>query len=723
MIAKKNLRVITLLLSSALLLNGCEYRDQWLIIGAMIAGAAVSSLDDDDDDDGNTDSNTQEKQSFEIHSVQAYDGVSDDLLTAGVGQNGLTAPAPTAADPVNPTAAEIRKATIINQYQALQDMRAASGYGTLYGPAVPTKFATTPSAEGKVAGKEYLAYADEGSGQKNVTMMVHKPDNFDYAQPCIVAAPSPGARGVYAGIVTVGEWGLKTRCAVAYTDKGTGNGVHDLSTDTVNLIDGTRGAANDVGNKANFRAQGTSQMDLAAYNSTHPFRIAQKAAHSQQNPEADGGKNVLDAIAFAFYVLNLAENLQEKSTLTSANTLVIASGISSGGAASLRAAEQDSQSLIDGIVVAAPMINPRDFQDAEGVTIEQGAQKMFYPSYRKSWFDVITYYNVFQPCASANTTDGLAGRCAALRNLGWLNNGTLSGQITEAQTQLNNYALTTTNAIAQHYETSNVYAGFANLYANAYGRFSVVDNLCGYSYAGSDGNEPPSAKSVADLADDFQTSSGLPPSSGTYLINNNGNDGKGIHFRNSVDANGNRDGYLDGALCLRQLATGTTGVTIDSGRSLTGTELEHYRRVQDGINPVFASGDLRGKPAIIVHGRDDALAHVNFSARAYFGLNQKTKQNFSQLVYIEVKNANHFDGLNEAYRVNTQIPLQYYLTKALDRMYDHLKNRAILPNSQVVPTKPLESVAESAAERLPDIGSANTCPMTFSNDVLSIPEC
>jgi hydroxybutyrate-dimer hydrolase len=712
----------TSLLLLVTLLGGCEDDGHGLIYGFMAAGAAVgakNALDDDEDAETSSSSDSSSptaREDFEILSVREYDGFGDDLLTAGLGQNGLTGAAPTAADQVSPTAAEIRKATIVNQYQAGQDMRAASGYGTLYGPAVPTQFATTPSSEGKVDGKEYLAFADDGSGRKNVTMMVQVPNRFNRNNPCIVAAPSPGSRGVYGAIGTVGEWGLKNRCVVAYTDKGTGNGVHDLNTDTVNLIDGTRAIASDVGKKAHFRAEGTSQLDLAAYNSTYPFRIAQKPAHSQQNPEADWGKNVLDAIDFAFYVLNLEENFGEASTLTPSNTLVIASGVSSGGAAALRAAEQDNRALIDGVVVAAPMINPRD---AEGVIIKQGYKTFYSQSYRKPLFDVITYYNIYQPCASANTTMGMPGRCAALRRLGWLTRSTLTEQIAEAQKRLNDYGtLETTNLIAHNYENSFIYTRFANLYANAYGRFSVVENLCGYSYAGSDGNEPPSAKSLADLADDFQTGTGSPPSSGTSLINNSGNEGEGINFRSSVDVNGNLEGYLEGALCLRRLATGTTGVTINTGTALTGTESEHYQRVQNGIAEVLATGDLRGKPAIIIHGRDDALAHVNFSSRAYYALNQKTKTN-SQLVYIEVTNANHYEGLNQQYNINTQVPLQFYLIQALDRMYDHLKNRADLPKSQVIRTAP----SASLEQRLPKIDSEETCSITFSDEVLTIPDC
>ncbi|HAI70417.1 MAG TPA: hydrolase, partial [Gammaproteobacteria bacterium] len=81
-------------------------------------------------------------------------------------------------------------------------------------------------------------------------------------------------------------------------------------------------------------------------------------------------------------------------------------------------------------------------------------------------------------------------------------------------------------------------------------------------------------------------------------------------------------------------------------------------------------------------------------------LNKSTKSN-SQLVYIEVKNANHFDGLNQQYNINTQIPLYYYLNQALDRMSDHLKNGTSLPVSQVIPTVPTASLEE----RLPEIDS------------------
>ena len=55
-------------------------------------------------------------------SQTSYDGITDDLLTAGLGASGLaSAPGPAFADPLNPTAAELRRLAIYNNYRALVD--------------------------------------------------------------------------------------------------------------------------------------------------------------------------------------------------------------------------------------------------------------------------------------------------------------------------------------------------------------------------------------------------------------------------------------------------------------------------------------------------------------------------------------------------------------------------------------------------------------------------
>ena len=66
-----------------------------------------------------------------------YDGVTNDLLTAGLGKTGLgRAAAPGIADPLRPTAEELRRLAIYNNYRALIDPTPGGGYGSLYGPNV-----------------------------------------------------------------------------------------------------------------------------------------------------------------------------------------------------------------------------------------------------------------------------------------------------------------------------------------------------------------------------------------------------------------------------------------------------------------------------------------------------------------------------------------------------------------------------------------------------------
>ena len=84
----------------------------------------------------------------ELAMGHSYDGTSDDLLTAGFGQSGLPTATALPADAAHPTAAELRKLTVVNQYRALKDTRPAAGYGTLFGPAVAGPFTTCLSPLG-----------------------------------------------------------------------------------------------------------------------------------------------------------------------------------------------------------------------------------------------------------------------------------------------------------------------------------------------------------------------------------------------------------------------------------------------------------------------------------------------------------------------------------------------------------------------------------------------
>jgi len=156
---------------------------------AIVVALAMSACHGGDDD-GPPPPQTNTLPNFIVGTVktQSYDGNSDDLLTAGLGKTGLAlATAPTIANAAQPTAAELRRLAIWSNYRALVDMTSNGGYGRFWGPNVDLNGNDT-LGEGKIAGKEYLAFADDGSGKQNVSVLVQIPASFNADQPCIVTA-------------------------------------------------------------------------------------------------------------------------------------------------------------------------------------------------------------------------------------------------------------------------------------------------------------------------------------------------------------------------------------------------------------------------------------------------------------------------------------------------------------------------------------------------------
>lgn len=597
-----------------------------------------------------------------------YDGVADDLLTAGLGRTGLAvAKPPVVTDPKNPTAAELRRLSIHANYRALNDMTPGGGYGRFYGPNIDLAGNDT-LGEGKVAGDEYLTMLE------GVTYMVQVPERFSAQQPCIVTATSSGSRGVYGAIGTAGEWGLKRGCAVAYTDKGTGTGLHDLDSDTVNLMRGERARAERAGADSNFTAS-LSPETRSKYLRDFPHRVAMKHAHSQRNPEKDWGRNTLTAIEFAFHVLNGLKD-QHAGSYTPDNTLVIASSVSNGGYAALAAAEQDTRGLIDAVAVSEPNVS------LAGVP---------------STLDASTLINIFEPCASLSEANAKAplntvpqalreARCASLAKKGLLKSSTLAEQAAESQRIINDYGiLADANALLPSHYTLSVQQGIAVTYANSYGRFGVEENLCGYSFAATaaSGESAGQAISASGLELSFATSNGIPPTAGINVLNNLSPGGAREERLSASPSSGARDMNLDGALCLRSLVTGVDAVT---GQALHGDMLEKHTRVRRGLGETQMRGNLRGKPAIVVTGRADAILPPNFASRAYVARNKAADQG-SQLRYYEVTNAHHLDVLNGIPGFDARyIPLNIYYIQALNLMWEHLKSGRPLPPSQVVHT-------------------------------------
>jgi len=692
-----------------------------------------------------TGSDVNEPPSFVVGSITTtpYDGSNDDLLTGGLGFSGLisTAGAPALSNP--PTSAELRTRAIYTNYRALVDVSAAGGYGTLYGPNIDVNGNPT-LGQGMIAGEEWIAYDDDGSGRVNATMMVQVPSTFVPDKPCIVTATSSGSRGVYGAIATAGEWGLKHGCAVAYTDKGSGMGVHDLQGNTVNRIDGRRQDATAAGKESNFTANLTD-ADRTAYNLAWPNRFAVKHAHSQNNPEKDWGLNTLHAIEFAYYVLNQkfgtpqsdAGNAQVVRKYHPGQILTIAASVSNGAGASLAAAEQDPTHWISGVVAGEPQV-----QVATTSAIQRGSTAV--AAKALPLYDYMTTAALYQGCAAGATgvpanmnplsQAQIDARCSGLTAKGLLTASTQPGQSNEALQRLQQagYESDTNFLHATHFSTYAVPA-VALTYANAYARASVTDNLCGYSFAFVDGANLPTAvagntNATNALVAIFATGSGVPPmgtlgaSSGIQIINNNASPAPKQDQTSTADSN------LDGAACLRSLWTGTAN---GSGAPLTGNLLVQSNAVKAGVNQVLRSGRLRGIPAILVQGRNDTLVPVNHASRAYLGANKMAEGANSPVYYYEVTNAQHFDTFITNIQGYQQrfIPLHRYVIQALDLMYAHLKTNAPIPPSQVVRTTPRCS---GNCSPVPPISSTNVPPIAtapipadqivFSNGTLVVPD-
>ena len=663
--------------------------------------------------------------------VTEYDGVSDDLLTAGLGAAGLAGAAPGYANALAPTATELRRNAIYNNYRALVDMTANGGYGRFYGPNVGLDEVPT-GGDGKVAGAEVIAFSDDGSGRQNVTLMVQVPASFDPKRPCIVTATSSGSRGVY-GAISTGEWGLKKGCAVAYTDKGTGAAPHDLMADTVPLIDGTRDSATSAGSNAAFRiAAGDAERNT--FNALTPNRYAFKHAHSQRNPEKDWGRFTLQAVEFAFYVLNERYSPRTGTGLTVAqirphNTLVIASSISNGGGAALAAAELDAGGLIDGVAVTEPAVQ---LPANAGIAIERGGVPV--ASAGRSLYDYMTWANLYQPCAGlAPELAGTpfqavyanpavfgfvaANRCASLKAKGLLTATTTATQASEALAKLRAHGWEAdSDALHATSAAFEIPSAVSVTFANAYARASVTESLCGYSFGAVIGSGTalnlPTPLAPASLAGMFALGNGVPPTSGVALINDRSVAAFGGPRRDVGSVSPSTtlfDMNIDGALCLRSLLTGSDAKSL---------------ALQAGIAEATRNGNLHGKPAIVVQGRSDALLPVNHAGRAYTAYNSKVEGAASKLSYIEIANAQHFDGFIGLPSVlpgydTRYVSVHLYLFRALDAMWAHLADGAALPASQVVRTVPRGGAPGAA----PAITAANTPPIAVvpaSADVITV---
>ena len=590
-----------------------------------------------------------------------HDGRDDDLLTAGLGIEGLRAAAPPFADPLAPTARELRRRAIWQNWRGLIDVSEEGGFGRDYGPR-----------EGeRIAGVEYLAAIRNPDGAGVTTAMLQIPRSFGVAKPCLIVVASSGSRGIYGALPTAAEWGLRHGCAVAHSDKGTGVGLWDVDRGIGVRIDGMLSRDRDDP-LLSFAPSLGSAGGLAAHT------LLMKHANSGENPEAHWGPYLLRVGRLAFVWLNREFSKQLRQPLTPLNTWVIAAGISNGGGAALRALEHDRDGFFDAGVVAEPNLA---IEHAAGeVVVQQGVQAGA-PVQRfkaRGIFDYATLHHLLQPCAVLADVDPAApfagalliarplheAWCADLARAGEVSGADAEAQARDARAQL----------LAAGIHTDALRLGVLNLqfglwasvsatYAQAYSRSGAGAPPCGLSFVATDAAGLPRAYSDAEFTRAFSDINGIAPSAGIGVV---------------------RADPVTGQRSLLAAAMPQTA------RCLRGL-LSSLPALQSGIAEIQMNAKPGRRPVLILHGRGDGLISVNHSSRAYVSANWRQARGGpaqrDNLRYYEIRHGQHFDAFLPVHGLRgLYVPMQPLLNAAFDVVHARLVHGTPLPPSQTVDT-------------------------------------
>ena len=642
------------------------------------------------------------------------DGQSDDLLTGGLGLVGLRGPPPPIANPLAPTPRELRRRAIHSAYRGLIDTSEAGGFGRLFGPV----------GDQRVAGIEYLLAIRTPDGTGSTTVLLQLPREFDLKHPCLVAVASSGSRGIYGALPTAGEWGLRRGCAVVHTDKGTGVGVWDVDRGRGYRIDGTlSGDAADP--LQSFVPPLTAE--LAEFGKASPHSLLFKHANSALNPEADWGTYVLQAIKAAFVFLNRELAAVRTEPLTPENTLVLAAGSSNGGAAVLRALERDRAGWISGAVVLEPnaVVSGR----ASGVAIDYGGRRLSDSGI--GLYDYTSLHYLYQPCAVLAETDPgapfyaeterrrpeLEAWCATLQAEGILPAGARARAASAAREALLAAGILPQALALGHFNiATHLWSAITTVYACAYARLPPWQPPCAVGFAATDADGRVRALSDAEAASLWADGNGIPPTAGIALV--------------SPAADGERRAANSGS-AAQALAFAPDRILAHAPVALAALPKgrnELLAAVRRGQDEVVMTARLGNRPVMIFHGRADGLIPVNHSSRAYYAINQRDRGGRDELRYYELEHGNHFDAvLALPGFANGYVPLQAWMVRGLDLLFERLTRGTALAPSQVLRSRPRAVVSGALAPLGEEhLGALRADPgrdaIVFASGVLSIPD-
>lgn len=553
--------------------------------------------------------------------ITEHRGAQDDLLTAGLGLAGLKNPIPPAlTDASAPSPAELRRRAIHANWRGIADLSPNGGYGTIYGSLAA------------VPGREYSAFAQVPGASQPHRVLTQVPDGFDRGRRCLIVTASSGSRGVYGAIALAGAWGLSHGCAVTYTDKGAGTGYFDAGSGTGVALDGTRAVS------GSQPLEFLPELPFAA----DADRVYTKHAHSGDHPEADWGRHVLQAMQFGLHALDVA--FPELAPFTPENTRIVATGVSNGGGAVLRAAELEGGEAFDAVVAAAPNISVAD---------------------ARPLLDYASEAALYQPCALLAMGGAPAllppaiwqpqsqSRCAALQAAGLLQASDPGAQAREALEVLRASGWGESALRLASINTSfDLWRAILATYVPSYLRTGTAP-ACGYGFTANnpDGSAKPNAANERALW--WSDGSGIPP-------------GAGVLLTDAQAAAGTADPALPGLQCLRGLLTGNHAQS---------------QQLMAAIDAVRATARPRSAHVLLVHGGSDALIPIDFTSRPYVAAAQAHAANVR---LWEIERAQHFDAFLIAPPLSDLVPLLAYTYAGLDHIAAVLDGSAGMPESALI---------------------------------------
>lgn len=532
------------------------------------------------------------------------DGELDDLLTAGVERSALARLPPALGDAND--FRERRRRAIVQNWRALADLRP-----------------TAPSGDARpLAGVEYLAEVAADDHLPSSGLLLQIPADFDVANPCLLVTAASGSRGVYGSLPTVGQWGLQQGCAVVTDDKGLGMGVVD------------RGAGWAIAADGSVQTLKTT---------TPPFEHALEMphAHRQFDSEANWGRLLLRSGRIALGLLS--REFPQVPSFTPSNTLIIAAGISNGGAAVLQALEVDAEQFFDGAVAAEPNVQV------------EGAPTLY---------EYASLHGLLQPCAilAENLADiplGMLVTMASARYGLWCDRLASDGLITGDDTPSRARAARN-RLLASGIEPAALRQGAINLqfglwtsvtatYAQNYLRRDLNEPACGIGYAATDAAGRPRALSAAERALLFSDGTGIAPTAGINLV---ARDADGQYLASAAAS-------YETARCLADLVPET----------------------QTAVSRVRVAGKPGQRPVIVLHGQADALIPIAHSSRPYYALAASSNP---LLRFVELAKAQHFDAFLAIPGMESLQPMQPALDAALTSVLAYLRDGKSLPPSTVI---------------------------------------